>query len=262
MIAHPVAVLCIVWSCCVLVSCSSEEDGRQVVRVSCAASAADVIETIAKQFEAKHPQVDVRINAGSSSTLARQIEAGVPCDVYLSANQQWVDRLEAASMIDAGTRVDLLGNRLVLIAHHDDDAAVEIAAGEAGINWLSDERLAIGDPAHVPGGRYARQAMEALAWWAVLEPLIVPCMDVRSALQFVASQQARFGIVYATDARISKRVRVVAVFDESLHEPIVYPAVLTPRAPDEAAQLFAYFQGEAAADVFRDAGFVVLPSER
>jgi len=236
------------------------EERPRRIRVFCAASASAVIEAIPTQFERDHPGVAVEVNAAASSTLARQIEAGARCDLYISANELWMDELAANALINPETRINLLGNRLVLIAHRDDEIAVEANTDEADLSWLGDERIALGDPAHVPAGRYAQQSLTALDWWSAMEAAIVPCGDVRAALQFVETQQTRFGIVYATDARGSDRVRVVITFDDALHDPITYPAALTTEASDEAAELLLYLQGAVARSVFRDAGFAVRPS--
>ena len=193
----------------------------------------------------------------SSSTLAKQIAQGAPAGVFLSANQKWMDYLEKKGFIIKETRFDLLKNRLVLIAPIDRDVpTVEIKPGFDLKGLLDQGRLAMGDPTHVPAGMYARQALESLGIWKGLESRVAAAAHVRAALALVERGEAPLGIVYATDAGISDKVKVVGTFPESTHPPIVYPvaAVAGTDAPLAEAYL-EFLKSPKASEVFIKYGF-------
>ena len=194
------------------------------VTVYAAASLTEVLEDVAVAFTADS-RIPVRFSFGASSMLARQIEAGAPADVFISADQEWMDYLQTRGLIDPGTRHDIVANDLVLVAPVSSTLSLKIgpgftlaaALGEAG-------RLALADPYSVPAGLYARTALVRLGVWSGVERRIVSADNVRTALNFVARGEAPLGIVYATDARVEPRVRVVDVFPAATHAPITYPA--------------------------------------
>ena len=193
----------------------------------------------------------------SSSTLAKQIEQGAPADIFISADQQWMDYLTDRKL--ARDPRPLLGNRLVLVAPKSSIAAVVIKPGFDLAGMLAGGRLAVGDPTHVPAGIYAKQALTKLGAWSAVEPKLAPAADVRAALALVARGEAPLGIVYETDAKVEPAVKVVAVFPEDSHDPIVYPAaiVATSKSP-EAAKFLAYLSGPAAGAVFERYGFRLI----
>ena len=198
-----------------------------------------------------------RYSFGASSALARQIEQGAPADLFISADLDWMDYLDQRSLIARPTRRTLLTNTLVLIAPAASGARLRIGPNMPLAQTLGDGRLALADPASVPAGRYARAALTSLGGWASVESKVAPTDNVRSALAFVARGEAPLGIVYATDARAERRVRVVGAFPASTHPPIVYPAALTIRSatnPAAAASL-RFLGGPAAGAIFRQAGF-------
>ena len=206
---------------------------------------------------------DLRFSFASSSSLARQIELGAPADVYISAHRQWMDYLQDRALIDVPSRRDLLGNRLVVVvprgtgdAWSDQNFSPDFALSPfADLNG----RLAVADPAHVPAGMYARQALAALGWWSPLESRLAPAPHVRAALVFVERGECPAGIVYATDAAISDRVQVAATIPDSLHAPIHYPlATVAGRGSPAVDRLLALLQSPAAADLFRLHGFEPL----
>ncbi len=164
------------------------------VMVFAAASTTDVVGEAARRFEARSG-VRVVCSFGGSSSLARQITAGAPADVYVSADQAWMDALESEALIEAGSRRDLMANELVLVAPAEVAFEVDFAGAAPDVR-----RIAVGDPAHVPAGRYAREALEWLSWWPALEARLLPAQDVRAALRLVELGEADAGIVYATDA--------------------------------------------------------------
>ena len=204
----------------------------------------------------------MRLSVASSSTLAKQIAAGAPADIYFSANAEWMDYLQAHQHIEQGTRVDLLGNALVVIASKETPFAVRFAR-DFDFAGAFAGRLALGDPDHVPAGQYSRQALEKLGWWLTIKSRIAPAPDVRSALVYVERGECGVGLVYATDAAQSDRVITLATVPDSLHRPIVYPAAIVKgRADAKVRDLLAFFSSETAADIFRKHGFTFLGDQR
>jgi molybdate transport system substrate-binding protein len=193
----------------------------------------------------------------SSSTLARQIENGAPANVFLSADEKWMDYLAKKKLIDPATRFNLLGNRLVLIAPSKSKIdKVDVSRGFDLKGLLAGGKLSMGDPAHVPAGIYGKQALQSLGVWKAVKDSVARAGDVRSALVLVERGEAPLGIVYATDAAITKKVRVVAVFPAASHEPIAYPAALVLGHETPAATSFLKFlKTDEARAVFRKYGF-------
>lgn len=226
----------------------------QTITVFAAASTTNAITDIATLYKASHP-VEVRLSFASSSTLAKQIEKGAPADIYLSANPKWMNYLEEKKAIVKESRKDLLGNRLALIAPVDssiDTLVVDSHLDLAGL--VSDGRLSMGDPGHVPAGMYGKKAMEHLGLWANIKDKVASAKDVRAALVLVERAEAPLGQVYATDAAISSKVKVVGLFPEDSHPKIVYPVALVKKT--EAAQAFLEFiQSAQAAGIFEKYGF-------
>jgi molybdate transport system substrate-binding protein len=199
---------------------------------------------------------------GGSASLARQIDRGAPAQVFVGADREWADWLQARERLDAASRVDLLGNTLVLIA-----PAAGARKDPATLHRLPaalrpGERIALADPDTAPAGRYALQALDALGIGGALADRLAPAADVRAALGFVARGEAPYGIVYATDAHAEPRVRVVAAFPPGSHAPIVYPAARTHAAAPAADAFLAFARGPEAAAIFRAAGFVVPEGPR
>jgi molybdate transport system substrate-binding protein len=227
------------------------------VTVYAAASLTNVLQTIGDNFT-RDTGVPVKFSFAASSTLARQVEAASPADVFLSADQQWMDYLEQRNRIQKTTRIDLLGNRLALIAPADSTVSLAIGPRFPLVGALNGGRLATGDPDSVPVGRYARSALTALGVWDQVVDRLVRAEDVRAAMTFVARGEAPLGIVYETDAKVDKRVRVVALFPTDSHPPITYPVALTSEASAEALRFLGYLRTPAATAVFEQFGFRVL----
>lgn len=222
-----------------------------------AASTTNAVTDIGKLFEAK-TKAKVVLSFASSSTLARQIEHGAPANVYLSANVKWMDYLSKRGLIVPGSRVDLLANRIVLIAPRDSNVTMDLRPDFPISKLLGDGRLVMGDPDHVPAGMYGKEALIGLGLWKAVEPRLARAKDVRAALALVERGEAVLGVVYSTDAAISKKVRVVAVVPERYHSPIVYPAALV--AGNEtpiAKRLLAFLKSPEAAAIFKKYGFAV-----
>lgn len=192
----------------------------------------------------------------ASSALARQVEQGAPADVFISADEAWMDDVAAHDSIVSGTRRDLLGNALVLVAPRTSMARVDLARPQSLLNVLGSERLAIALPKAVPAGRYASEALHALGLWNALQPKLAMSRDVRAALELVAMGECPLGIVYRSDAVSEPRVRVIATFPPSSHAPIVYPVAIV-RGHDDAGSraLLDALRAPGVEAVFRRYGF-------
>ena len=222
--------------------------------VFAAASLTDALTTIAKNYEAETGR-KVTLSFAGSSVLARQIEAGSPADLFISADEAWMDELSKRDLITPGSRSDLLANRLVLIAPKASTSALKIAPDFPLLKVLDGGRLAVADPQGVPAGRYAKAALTSLDVWSSVEDHLAVAQNVRVALAYVARGEAPFGIVYETDAMSEPNVRVVDAFPASSHPPIVYPVALTKGAGEGAKDFLAYLKGDKARAIFSKTGF-------
>ena len=224
--------------------------------VFAAASMKTALDAIAASWAAR---TSPSIVYGSSAVLAKQIEQGAPADVFISADTNWMDYLEKAKLIRPGTRRNFLGNALVLVAPVDADVALKIAPGFDLAGATGDGKIAVCTIASCPGGVYAKQALTSLGVWDKVEPKLAQADNIRGALNLVARGEAHFGIVYATDAGAEPRVKVVGIFPESSHSPIVYPvAVLEESKHPEAASFVAYLLSQAATKILLEQGFTIL----
>ncbi|MEZ3497946.1 molybdate ABC transporter substrate-binding protein [Pantoea sp. KPR_PJ] len=226
------------------------------VTVFAAASLTNALQEIAVRYK-KETNVEVVSSFASSSTLARQIEQGAPADLFISADQQWMDDAMAKKSIEVATRVTLLGNELVLVAPRSDSA--KPVALNAQTDWkslLNGERLAVGDPDHVPAGIYAQEALQKLGAWERVSPLLARANNVRAALALVERNETPYGIVYGSDAVASTKVQVVGTFPASSHKPVEYPMAIV-KAQDNATvkAFYDYLKGPKAAAVFKQYGF-------
>jgi len=223
-----------------------------------AASLTNALQDIGNDYTRQTGQ-EVSFSFAASSVLARQIEAGTRADVFVSADEDWMDYLESRKLIDPKTRHDIIMNRLVLIAPAASAIKLKIAPHFALAAALGQERLATGDPDSVPVGRYARAALTNLGVWSEVSRHVVPAEDVRAALAFVARGETPLGIVYETDALIEKRVRIVDTFPEDSHAPITYPVALVVTAKAGAGRFVGYMKSPAGRAVFAHYGFQNLP---
>jgi molybdate transport system substrate-binding protein len=201
-----------------------------------------------------------RLSFAASSALARQIEQGAPADLFLSADEPWMDYLQMRNLILPATRSSALGNALVLVAPADAARPIALMRGMEFAGLLGPQgRLAMGDPAHVPAGRYGQAALEWLGAWRALLPRLARAENVRAALLLVERGEAPLGIVYATDALAAPGVRVVAEFPAESHPPITYPFALTRRAEAnaEARALLAFLTGAEAMPIWQRHGFTL-----
>lgn len=222
-----------------------------------AASLTNVLQELGDGFT-KQSSIPVKFSFAASSALARQIEGGAPADVIFAADLEWMDYLETRSMIRRESRHDVVGNRLVLIAPADSTLVLKIEPRFKLAAALGKGRLATGDPDAVPVGRYAQAALTQLGVWSEVSDRLVRADNVRAAMAFVGRGEVPLGIVYATDALVDKKVRVIDTFPEDTHAPIVYPIALTVVAKADASKFIAYVRGPAGDLVFKAYGFSTL----
>ena len=246
--------------CCVLSMPTRAADApEQEILVFAAASLTNVLDEIGTAYT-QQTQRPVKFSYAASSALARQLDAGARADVFFPADLEWMDYAQARGLIDRATRRNVLGNRLVLVAPADSKIELKIAPGFALAAALGKGgRLATGDPESVPVGKYARSALTSLGVWNDVADRLVRADNVRSALAFIARGETPLGIVYETDAKVEKRVRVLDFFPADSHPPIVYPVAVTANARPGARQFVEYLQSAAAQQSFKKYGFTEPP---
>lgn len=218
-----------------------------------AASTSNAVTEIIQQFNHISPDIKVKVSFASSSTLAKQIEAGAPAQIYISANPKWMDYLQERKLIINHSRKNLLSNRIVLISPRGQPLTVEMNKTYNFAEQLPG-KLCLGDPAHVPVGMYAKQALLSMGWWDGLKRRIVGTKDVRAAVVFVELGECAAGIVYATDANASEKIELITEFPAVSHSPIVYPvaALSTNKA---ATTFLKYLSSPQAVTIFKEYGF-------
>jgi molybdate transport system substrate-binding protein len=249
-------------------------DPAPAVTVFAAASLKNALDDVNGAFTT-HTGIKTRTSYAASSALMKQIENGAPADVFFSADLDWMDYGADRKLIKDETRVDLLGNRLVLIAPSESRLGVsrrgdsrlgESRLGEVTIGpgfdlarLAGDGRIVTGDVRAVPVGKYAKAALEKLGAWERAQPKFAMTENVRAALTLVARGEAALGIVYATDAKVEPNVKIVGTFPADSHPPIVYPAALTSMSASAAVEYLAFLRSPAAKAIFERAGFTFLP---
>jgi molybdate transport system substrate-binding protein len=236
---------------------STAAHAEQPVRVFAAASLTNALNDIGAEWQkAGHPKPSLAY--GSSSTLAKQIEAGAPADVFASADLTWMDYLDQRGWIAANSRVSLLGNDLVLVVPKGKKFPVQMKAG-FDLAAAFDGKLCTGEPDVVPVGKYAKQSLQSLGWWPSLQGRIVGTDDVRTALAFVERGECPLGIVYVTDAKISDKVEVLDRFPDDSHKPIVYPFAAVKNARPGAKAFLQFVEtSPVAVGIFEHYGFIRL----
>jgi molybdate transport system substrate-binding protein len=227
----------------------------QDVLVFAAASLKNALDEVGTVYAAASGK-KVAVAYAASSALAKQIENKAPADIFISADLDWMDYVARQKLIRPETRTNLLGNRLVLIAPVSVPAEIEIRKDFPLATLLGDGRLAVGDPAHVPAGKYAKAALEALNVWNSVEPKLAPTDNVRAALALVSRRETLYGIVYETDTKSDKSVKVAGVFPADSYPPVIYPAaILTDSTTPDTQAFFDYLKSPAASTVFQKHGF-------
>lgn len=228
------------------------------VVVFAAASMKTALDAVAADFQTATGHT-VTISYAGSNALAKQIIEGAPADIFISAAVNWMDEVEKAGLVADGSRTDLLGNTLVLIAHGKGAAPVAIAPGFDLAGLLGDNKLAMALVDSVPAGQYGKAALESLGVWPAVEPLVAQSDNVRAALALVSTGEAPLGIVYASDAAADDNVTVVGTFPADSHPAIVYPAALLTGAAHAADRAFFEALSSDAADArFAAEGFAIL----
>jgi molybdate transport system substrate-binding protein len=235
--------------------CTAHNEAK-ILTVSVAASLQNAMTELARAFERSRPGVRLQFNFGGSGTLAQHIEQGAPVDVFFAAAPKPMDALARKSLIVPETRRDIVRNRIVLIAKRGSTAPDSFAALTAEAVKL----VALGDPASVPAGDYGRQVLESLKLWTGVQHKLVLAKDVRQVLTYVETGNAEAGIVYATDAMESAKVRVAETAPEDSHTPVIYPAAVIAgsRNPAAARAFVAFLSGSEAREVFTRRGFTVV----
>ena len=236
---------------CLFIGCSGEE-----LVIFAAMSLTDSLTEVSQRFGAAR-NVKVYCNFAGSSTLQRQIEKGAPADVFISASPKQIDALQDDGLLYEGSRQDILSNRLVLVAPINSSLSM-VDAGILAQNSI--RRIAIGEPSSVPAGIYGREALTHLGIWAAVQSKLIPSADVRSTLAYVESGDVDVGVVYQTDAAISRKVRIIYQFPNSSHSPIVYPAAVVRNTghKDLAQAFLVYLQTAEVAAIFEKYGFSVV----
>jgi molybdate transport system substrate-binding protein len=232
----------------------------KTITVFAAASMKNALDDIDAAYTAK-TGVKITVSFAASSALAKQIEQGAPADVFISADTDWMDYATARKNINEPTRINLLGNSIVLIAPKDSEINnVNIAASFDLAKLAGDGKIATGDVKAVPVGKYARAALEKLGAWRAAEPKFAMADSVRAALTLVARGEAVLGIVYSTDAKVEPGVKIVGIFPPGSHPPIIYPVAATTTAKPEASDYLAFLNSTAAKTIFEKYGFKFLVS--
>ncbi|WP_305458165.1 molybdate ABC transporter substrate-binding protein [Photobacterium leiognathi] len=229
------------------------------ITVFAASSLTNALNDIAAKYQ-QETGVNTTLSFASSSALARQVALGAPANIYLSANEKWMDYVEQQGAVIDNSRVDVLKNSLVMVAPTDyPQNNISLSASWDLSKALEGTRLAVGNPDNVPAGRYAKQSLEFMHLWKQAEPLLARANNVRSALVLVERGEAKLGIVYKTDAEISKKVKIVATFPEDSHKPITYPMALVKGNDTPAVKAFyQYLQHDEAKAIFKQYGFGIV----
>ena len=231
---------------------------QESITVFAAASMKNALDDANAAFT-KATGVKVVASYAASSALAKQIESGAPADVFISADLQWMDYAGQKNLIKPDSRVNLLGNKLVLIAPLDSKLDKLTISKPFDIAKLAgDGRIAVGDVKAVPAGLYAKAALESLDGWAAAEPKLAMAENVRATLAFVARGETPIGIVYETDAKVEPKVKIVGVFPDGSHSPITYPVAATATAKMDAGKYLAFLRGSAGKAIFEKYGFSLL----
>ena len=224
------------------------------VTVFAAASLKDALDENVKAYQAKAKD-RVVVSYAASSALAKQIEAGAPADLFMSADLDWMDYLQQRRLIKTETRRNLLRNRLALIAPADSKVSVSIAPHFPLAKLLGGGRLAMANPDAVPAGKYGKASLEALGVWGDVQSKVAAAENVRSALVLVSRGEAPLGIVYKTDAAADPKVRVVGLFPENTHPPIIYPVAITSTGRAAAQTFLNWLNRPEARAIFEKYGF-------
>jgi molybdate transport system substrate-binding protein len=230
----------------------------KTITVFAAASMKNALDDVDAAYAAK-TGVKIVASYAASSALAKQIEQGAPADIFVSADTDWMDYVASRKSINEGTRINMLGNSIVLIAPKDSAIGdVTISQGFDLAKLAGNGKIATGDVGAVPVGKYAKAALEKLGAWQSAEPKFAMAESVRAALTLVARGEAALGIVYSTDAKVEPGVKIIGTFPADSHPPIIYPVAATTTAKPEAGSYLAFLRSSAAKAIFEKYGFTYL----
>jgi len=224
------------------------------VLIYAAASTSSAITEIINQFNKATPTINVKASFASSSTLAKQIEAGAPAHIFISASPDWMDYLQARQLISLQSRNNLLRNKIVLVTPKSNNLTVEMN-NNFNFSKKIEGKLCLGDTSHVPSGIYAKQALISLAWWDKVKSKIVGSKDARAALALIERGECTAGIVYFTDIQTSTKIKLIAEFPENTHKPVVYPVAAILPASTSANIFINYLSSPQASKIFNSYGF-------
>ncbi len=238
-----------------LTAISTISFAKESTTVFAAASLTNAMQDIEKLYEQTY-KTDVKTSFAGSSTLAKQIEAGAPVDIFMSADLQWMDYLQKQGQVSRKNRVNLLGNSLVWIAPKQQKTKLDVKKG-AVPDLVKNSRICTGNTSSVPVGKYAKSALTSLDWWTTVQPKLVETEDVRGALTFVERGECQLGIVYATDAAISDKVKVVGTFPVGSYPAVVYPVAKLDQST-ETQRMYQFIQSKKAEAIFKKYGFIPL----
>ncbi|SCX28976.1 molybdate ABC transporter substrate-binding protein [Agrobacterium rosae] len=248
----------IIGSVVATIGLSAPAFAQDKVTIFAAASMKNALDAANAEW-AKETSNEATVSYAASSALAKQIEAGAPADLFISADLAWMDYVAGKKLIKEDTRTNLLGNRLVLVAPADKATPVEIKQGFDLAKLVGDGKLAMGAVDSVPAGKYGKAALEKLGVWSSVEGKVAGAESVRAALVLVSRGEAPYGIVYQTDAAADQGVKIVGTFPQDSHEPIIYPvAILSESKSPVAAAYLEFLKSAKAAPFFEKQGFTIL----
>ncbi|RYG73369.1 molybdate ABC transporter substrate-binding protein [Lentibacillus lipolyticus] len=233
---------------------SQDETEKKEVLISAAASLSDVLAELTDVFEQEHPDVVLSLNYGASGKLAQQISKGAPVDVFLSADQTWMDRLAEQDLLAADTRMNFAHNNLALASSKQKSFSV---SSLQELPNLDVKQIALGNPESVPAGKYAEQALKESGVWDAVKGKLVHTSDARQTLTYIESENTEIGFIYTSDLKRSKLTKEVLPIDEALHNPITYPAaVIASSETKQTAKAFlSFLQTDKARSILDKYGF-------
>ena len=234
--------------------------GEKPLTIFAAASSAEAAEESGREFTAMSG-INVRINPGSSGRLVRQMEQGAEVDVFISASKAWMDHAEIGGLLKNSTVCVLMTGTLAIVVPKDSGMKTFEPNVDIDFPASFQGRLSIGDPRHVPAGKYAMETLKYYKWDKALKSRLLPAMDARSALMVVEQGEADAGIVFLTDARKSRRIKILAILPEKSHSPVIYYAATCKGASPGAEKLLKFMRGDKGVEILKKHGFLVAPEK-
>ncbi|MBN8101575.1 molybdate ABC transporter substrate-binding protein [Vibrio sp. IRLE0018] len=244
------------WLSLLLLMLAPAVSAQQTTRIYAASSLTNAINDVIESYERQNHQ-KVQAIYGGSSSLSRQLLSGAPGDIFISANNQWMDYLLQHEVIKSDSVTNLLSNKLVVITNKNNNVTLDVSSKAQWQRLLTGNWLALGDTNSVPAGMYAKQMLQNADVWNAVSSHVAPSKNVRLALALVERDEAKLGIVYQTDARMSQKVKILVTPEQALYDPITYPAGLITQS-ESAKAFFNYLMGPEATAIFQKHGFTTL----